>query len=337
MMMMRMMLWWLLGKKKISTSRTTTTTTITTLWGWCLLVVLILVLVDHHGTAVLVEGMSLSSSSTNVSKFASQPFIQRALKEALTSAQPRPQAVLSFFFGVDYEDQEDVDRGLRKGGCLEPMSQLWFAGGPDYDDLCRTHFADLVRWAGTGTTATVGGAGGKTKTKHPSLLDDDTNNWTTTVDGTAARMILCDQISRNAFRGTSEAYAYDETALLLARKLVVMEEEEEASEEGLLMKGEYYLAYYAPTVYPLMHSESIRDHEMALDLIQQRATEKSQSSSSQKIQNFFHVQMSHELEHKKVIDRFGRYPHRNIAMGRDNTPDEIQWLSDIDNLPIWAQ
>ena len=90
---------------------------------------------------------------------ARRPYLQRSLARLkkhqagagtnnILDLEP-PQTVLSFFFGVDYQDPNDVEHWLRQGRCTTDteLNALWFQGGPDYDETCRP-FAALVRAAG---------------------------------------------------------------------------------------------------------------------------------------------------------------------------------------------
>ena len=81
----------------------------------------------------------------------------------------------------------------------------------------------------------------------------------------------------------------------------------------------------------LMHSESLRDHETCIELLE-RAKE-----ISPNLQEWWNYQQEFEMNHKNVIDRFGRYPHRNILMKRESSEEERIWLADTDNLPGWAK
>jgi len=127
--------------------------------------------------------MGFGLTAEIVAEFAAKPFIQRAI------LNPRfPQSILSFWFGLDL-DEEDSKKQLKDSSILDKMTPFWFGSHPDYDLLCR-NFNDIVREAGTG--------GEMIQTKE----------WDS-VDGKIARIILCDQLSRNCFRGTKEAFAYD--------------------------------------------------------------------------------------------------------------------------------
>ena len=119
--------------------------------------------------------------------------------------------------------------------------------------------------------------------------------------GRLAEIIVLDQFSRNLFRDSPAAFAQDLAAVCLAQEAVrlpvfaAMKEEER---HFILM--------------PLMHSESRAIHTQAAALFE-RYTSESASDF--------------ELRHKAVIDRFGRYPHRNAVLGRESTAEEQDFLS----------
>ena len=237
-----------------------------------------------------------SVSSMKVTDLSALPFIQRALMRPQD-----PRAVLSFFFGSNYYGDEI--EAVKDGSCLKTMSELWYGGGPEYDKLCGT-FQDTVR--------RVGG----------KEVDEE---WTTTIDGVVAQMICCDQLSRNIFRGTPEAFAYEETALEAANELT----------DNLLgakaLVGPFYPPYLSFMVVAFMHSEAQSNHERAMRILQHAKDEYPNLIDDWNFQEKF------EQDHKDVIDRFGRYPHRNKLYGRENTPDEDAWLRDTENLPGWAK
>ncbi len=116
-----------------------------------------------------------------------------------------------------------------------------------------------------------------------------------------AEVIILDQFSRNMFRDTPNAFAFDNLALVLAQEAVrrKLDKELEPNKKGFL-----YM--------PFMHSESKEIHELALFLFDQPGLEDTY--------NF-------EVKHKIIIDRFGRYPHRNEILNRESTPEEVEFLS----------
>ena len=119
---------------------------------------------------------------------------------------------------------------------------------------------------------------------------------------------MLDQFSRNLFRGTPQSFACDGMALIPAQEAIRSGECERLSRE---QRGFLYL--------PFMHSESPLIHQQALALY----TELNNGD-----------QLEFELRHKAIIDRFGRYPHRNAILGRTSTPEEEAFYSSPDRVLI---
>ena len=116
-----------------------------------------------------------------------------------------------------------------------------------------------------------------------------------------AEIIVLDQFSRNMFRDSPQSFAYDTLALVLAQEAIrrKLDVELDARHKAFL-----YM--------PFMHSESAEIHDIALFLFDQPGLE----------DNY-----NYELKHKAIIDRFGRYPHRNEILGRKSTAEEEEFLS----------
>lgn len=187
------------------------------------------------------------------------------------------------------------------------MQAFWFAGGESYDKLCLP-FCPVIRDAGT------------------QQLPRDF--WNTCVDGKVSLLILCDQLSRNCFRGCDEAFAYDDVAVKIAQSLAkcnILQEEESS------LEGEFYPPYASFVVMALMHSECLEDHETCLKVLEWARKQ------SPQLEAWWSNQRHYELEHKKVIDEFGRYPYRNKKKGRKSTQQELEWLAKEDELPVWAK
>ena len=118
--------------------------------------------------------------------------------------------------------------------------------------------------------------------------------------GRLAEIIVLDQFSRNIYRDRPLAFAYDATALVLAQEAVRVGADQQVDFEK---RSFFYMPY--------MHSESPIIHNRAVELFSQPGAE-------------FNYEF--ELKHKAIIDRFGRYPHRNAILGRESTPEEIEFL-----------
>lgn len=126
--------------------------------------------------------------------------------------------------------------------------------------------------------------------------------WRTTPGGRLAEIIVLDQFSRNVYRDTPRAFAQDALALALAQELVA------SGQDQLLNTAERRFAYM-----PYMHSESPLIHAQAVQLFAQPGLEDG---------------LNFELRHKAIIDRFGRFPHRNAVLGRASTTEETAFLSE---------
>lgn len=137
---------------------------------------------------------------------------------------------------------------------------------------------------------------------YNDIVADKTRDWRLTPEGRLAEVLVLDQFSRNMFRESPEAFAADELALNLAHLAV-----ECGDNQKLLISQRSFL------YMPYMHSEDRKIHELAVMLFSQKGLEDG---------------LKFELMHKKIIDRFGRYPHRNQILGRHSTPDEIIFLKE---------
>ncbi|ABK49470.1 protein of unknown function DUF924 [Shewanella sp. ANA-3] len=126
-------------------------------------------------------------------------------------------------------------------------------------------------------------------------------DWRVTPQGRLAEIIVLDQFSRNIYRDTPAAFEADAIALVLAQEAVAQQ-----VDQALKPKQVPFL------FMPYMHSESPLIHQVAVKLFNREAA----------IAN-----LAFELRHKEIIDRFGRYPHRNKILGRESTAEEIAFLS----------
>lgn len=124
--------------------------------------------------------------------------------------------------------------------------------------------------------------------------------WRTTPAGRVAEVIVLDQFSRNLYRGTPQAFAQDPMALALAQEAVALGVLDELSP----MQRTFLLM-------PYMHSESALIHVQAERLFKAWAPP----------DNY-----RYELQHKAIVDRFGRYPHRNAILGRASSAEEVAFL-----------
>jgi len=143
--------------------------------------------------------------------------------------------------------------------------------------------------------------GQRFKEIHQAATHGELLAWRDTPDGRLAEIIVLDQFSRNLYRDQPEAFACDGIALVLAQEAVRTGDDQSLP-----------IARRAFIYMPYMHSESRRIHEIAVQLFSQPGME---------------FNLKYELKHKAIIDRFGRYPHRNAALGRVSTTAETEFLS----------
>jgi len=136
---------------------------------------------------------------------------------------------------------------------------------------------------------------------HASAIRCELFNWRAHPRGRLAEIIVLDQFSRNMFRESPLSFAYDALALALAQEAVA------AGAAQDLNPQERTFLYM-----PYMHSESLVIHEVALDLFRANG-----------LQN----NIDYEIRHKNIIERFGRYPHRNDILGRESTREELEFLT----------
>ena len=125
--------------------------------------------------------------------------------------------------------------------------------------------------------------------------------WRDTAEGRLAAIIVLAPFSRNIYRNSSLSFATDSLALVLAQEAIRVGADQDVSEAK---RGFFYM--------PFMHSESPLIHKEAVCLYKAYGNEGN---------------LKFELRHKEIIDRFGRYPHRNDILGRDSTAEEIEFLA----------
>lgn len=135
---------------------------------------------------------------------------------------------------------------------------------------------------------------------HKAAVAGELFTWRVTAEGRLAEIVVLDQFSRNMFRGKPASFGQDFQALTLAQELVANGHDQNLSVEHRTFA---YMSY--------MHSESGLIHEQAERLYSQPGMEGA---------------LAFEKRHKVIIERFGRFPHRNAILGRASTPQELAFL-----------
>jgi len=168
-------------------------------------------------------------------------------------------------------------------------NKLWWAGGEEIDAEIRERFGELV------ARALVG------KLEH----------WVESPRGTLALVILLDQFTRNLGRGSADAFAGDAQALRVT---------EEALERGY--DRELRPVERGFLCMPLMHAESRDAARRSLEVFE-RFSKEAAALGLDKHPNFH----PSAVTHAEIVQRFGRYPHRNAIHGRSSTAEEEEFLA----------
>ncbi|WP_228517791.1 DUF924 family protein [Aliidiomarina indica] len=139
------------------------------------------------------------------------------------------------------------------------------------------------------------------KALHQSATQCELFHWRHSPEGRLAEIIVLDQFSRNIYRDQAGAFASDALALALAQEAVAQ------CADNTLSANQRAFLYM-----PYMHSESLPIHEVAMRLYDQPGLE---------------YNLEFEIQHRDIIARFGRYPHRNGILGRESTDEEVEFLT----------
>ena len=172
-----------------------------------------------------------------------------------------------------------------------PPVSLWFNGGRKFDDEIRAKFLADYQKAKAG----------------------EFKNWELTARGRLALVILFDQFSRNMFRNTPQAFESDALALGLTQRSI-----KDGKDRELTLIERVFL------YMPLMHAESLAPQEEGVATFESLVAESRQKSPQNT--SYFEENLIYARGHRDVIARFGRFPHRNAALGRASTPEEVEFL-----------
>lgn len=137
---------------------------------------------------------------------------------------------------------------------------------------------------------------------HQKAVSGELDEWRNDPEGALAEIIILDQFSRNMFRGRAESFAFDAQALSLAQAAIRLTYD-------MKIPG-----YQRAFMYlPFMHSESIEIQKISVKLYENLGQKEN---------------LIYAIKHKIIIDRFGRYPHRNALLNRQSTAEEVQFLQE---------
>ncbi|MES2634310.1 MAG: DUF924 family protein [Pseudomonadota bacterium] len=136
---------------------------------------------------------------------------------------------------------------------------------------------------------------------HDAARSGQFTSWTGSAAGALALLILLDQFPRNAFRGTARMFESDAQALEIARNALTAGFDTQVEPE---LRNFFYL--------PFMHSEALADQNRAVELAGAIGGEA----------------LRFAIVHRDIIEKFGRFPHRNAVLGRVTTPEEQRFLDE---------
>ena len=180
---------------------------------------------------------------------------------------------------------------------LEARKQFWFYGGESVDQEVRARFGELVAKARTG----------------------ELQAWTQTPRGTLALLILLDQFSRNLYRGTPDAFSHDPICLELALA---------GFDSGRFDELDAIERMFA--ALPFRHAENVEAQKRGVALAVRDALD-----TTPLLKDFLVYSVDWARKHLDVIVRFGRFPHRNRALGRPSTREELDYLAYLELAGQW--
>lgn len=186
--------------------------------------------------------------------------------------------------------------GLQQDWPSTDHKALWFGGGAAQDDTIRHRFGALVE----------------------SALGGGLTEWETDLPTRLALLIVLDQFSRNAHRGQARAFAGDSRAQQLVLAALAAGED-----ESLARVGRVFL------YMPLMHAEDLALQERCVACFTAL-----HGNSPPALRQTLAGNLHFAIEHRDTIQRFGRFPHRNAALGRDSSAEEVGFLK---NGPRYGQ
>lgn len=168
----------------------------------------------------------------------------------------------------------------------------WWKKDPAFDTLIRERFGPTIEAAARG----------------------ELDHWTETIEGVLALIILFDQFTRNAYRGTAAMYQHDHLAQDLARLFL-----DHPDAAGLSLDIQCF------GVMPLMHSENPLDQERCVAWSADRKGECDTAASpwAEGMENF----LNYAVQHRDIVVQWGRFPHRNAILDRASTPEEAEFLT----------
>ncbi len=180
------------------------------------------------------------------------------------------------------------DGALNNSDAAVARLSTWFKQSDDFDAKIADRFAHLPQAARLGRL----------------------NHWPQSCEGTLAMILVLDQFPRNLYRNTARAFAYDHAALKIANQLV-----------GEITFRDLHPVEQAFALLPFEHSEMLDDQVRAVKLYEVLAAQ-----TPGPYQPFLRNALDFANRHYQIIERFGRFPHRNAILGRASSAGEKKFL-----------
>jgi uncharacterized protein (DUF924 family) len=180
---------------------------------------------------------------------------------------------------------------------LDEKKQFWFTGSEAIDREIQARFGDLVAKARAGALS----------------------SWTETPRGTLALMILLDQFCRNLHRGTPDAFTHDPLCLEIVSR---------GFDRGFFDELDVIERMFV--ALPFRHAEDVEAQKRGVAL-----SVKDALAGAPFQRDFLVYSVDWARKHLDVIVRFGRFPHRNKALGRASTPEELEYISYLQLVGQW--
>ena len=177
---------------------------------------------------------------------------------------------------------------LTAGFADAALRRCWFAVNPEFDQTIARQFGDLLDAANTGAL----------------------NAWRETPRGCLSFMLVTDQFSRQIHRGSAQAFATDALALAAARLGI------ERGYDELLELDDRAFFYL-----PFEHSEAVADQQMSVTLFKRL-----RDATPPPHRHLTGQALRFAMGHRDIVLRYGRFPHRNLLLGRTSTAAELEFL-----------
>lgn len=203
--------------------------------------------------------------------------------------------VLTFWFGTDEFTPFES---------YKHRTKMWYVASKQFDDQIRQKFGRYVDAALVGE------------------LDHFIGNTSCTWKADLALIIMLDQFARNIYRGSAKAFSGDAKTKSIVNAMI-------EKDQWKHLKHNFSPSARMSFLLPLMHQEALQDQDRCIELIQGMIEEcKVAGDEAKESQSVMQTALGFAQEHREIIARFGRFPHRNKAFGRESSIEEVMFLKD---------